>query len=143
MVRKRGEIVALGSAHARFFHPIVKIREKWPKDHKIMCLERVVVTGKELFHSLRRDQLAYKCRIADIDDGSEFHICANKLLVDQDPVQPFEDKSLETACAHPDPKPNNNQEARGSNENALNNIGQGSNQKDIAELRRQGVGVEN
>ena len=36
-----------------------------------------------------------------------------------------------------------NKEARGSNENASNNIGQGANQEDIAELRRQGLKVEN
>ena len=113
MVRKRGGIGALGSAQASFFRPSAKIREKWPNDHKRLRLERVVVTGKELFRISRRDQLAYKCRIAEIDDGSEFHICANNLRVDQDPVQPFEDKSMETACAHPDPEPNKNKEARG------------------------------
>ena len=41
------------------------------------------------------------------------------------------------------PEPDNNQESRGSNENTWNNIGQGANQDDIAELRQQGVEVEN
>ena len=91
MVMKRGGIGALGSAQARFFHPSEKIREKWPNDHKRLRLERVVVTGKEQFRISWRDQLAYKCRIDDIDDGSEFHIYANNLRLDQDPVQPFED----------------------------------------------------
>ena len=77
------------------------------------------------------------------NNGSEFHICVNNFRVDQDPVQPFEDESLATACAHPAPEPDNNQEARGSNENALNNIGRGANREDISELRRQGVEVEN
>ena len=36
-----------------------------------------------------------------------------------------------------------NKEVRGSNEDASNNIGQGANQEDIAELCRQGVKVEN
>ena len=27
----------------------------------------------------RRDQMAYKCRITEIDDESEFHICANNV----------------------------------------------------------------
>ena len=58
-------------------------------------------------------------------------------------MQPFEDELMATACAHPAPEPDNNQEARGSNENASNNIGQGANQEDIAELRRQVVEVEN
>ena len=87
--------------------------------------------------------MAYKCRIAEIDDKSEFHICANKFRVDQDPVQPFEDESMKTPCTHPAAEPDFNKEARGSNENASNNIGQGANQEDIAELRRQGVDVEN
>ena len=143
MVRKRGGIGALGSDQARFFHPSINIREKWPNDHKRLRLEIVVVTGKELFRILRKDQAEYKCRIPDIDNESEFHICANNFRVDQDPVQPFENESLATACAHPDTEPDNNQEARGSNENAPNNIGQGANQEDIAELRRQGVEVEN
>ena len=50
---------------------------------------------------------------------------------------------MATACAHPAPEPDNNKEARGSNENASNNIGQGANQEDIAELRIKGVKVEN
>ena len=128
MVRKRGGIGALGSAQARFFHPSAKIREKWPNDHKRLRLERVFLNGKELFHISRRNQFAYKCRIVEIDDWSEFHICANNFRVDQDPVQPFEDELLETACSNPAPEPDNNQEARGSNDNASNNIGQGANQ---------------
>ena len=91
MTRKRGGIGALGSAKARFFHPSAKIRQKWPNDHKRLRLKRVAVTGKEMFRISRRDQLAYKCRIADIDDGSKFHICENNFRVDQNPVQPFED----------------------------------------------------
>ena len=118
MVRKCGRIGALGSSQARFFHPSAKIREKWPNDHKRLRLERVVVTRKELFRILRRNQLAHKCCIAEIDEGSESHICANKFRLDQDPVQPFEDESMAAACAHPDPEPDNNQEARGSNEKA-------------------------
>ena len=58
-------------------------------------------------------------------------------------MQPFEDKSMATVCAHPAPEPDNKKESRVSNENASNNIGQGANQEDIAELRRQGVEVEN
>ena len=77
MVRKCGGIGSLGSSQARFFHPSAKIREKWPNYHKRLRLERVAVTGKELFQISRRDQLAYKCRIAEIDDGSKFHICVN------------------------------------------------------------------
>ena len=87
--------------------------------------------------------MAYKCCIAGIEDGSELYICANNFQVDQDHVQPFKEESMATECAHPAAEPNNNKEARGSNENAPNNIGQGANQKDIAELRRQGVEVEN
>ena len=123
MVRKRGGIGALGSAQARFFHPSANIREKWPNDHKRLRLEILAVTGKELFQILRRDQLAYKCRIAEIDDGSEFHICANNFRVYQDPVQPFEDESMTTPCTHPTAESDNNKEARESNENASNNIG--------------------
>ena len=86
----------------------------------------------------------YKCRIAKIDDGSEFHICAHNFRLDQDPVQLFEYELVATACANPNsPEPDNNQESRGSNENTSNNIGQGANQEDIAELRWQGVEVEN
>ena len=102
------------------------------------------MTGKELFRISQKDQVAYKCRIPEIDDGIEFHICAKNFQVYQDPAQPFEDESVATACAHPRaPEPDNNQEARGSNENTGNNIGQGANQEDIAELGRQSVEVEN
>ena len=92
MERKRGGIGSLGSAQARFFHTRAKIREKWTNDHKRLRLKIIVVTGKEMFRISRRDQLAYKCCIVEIDDGSEFHICANNFQVDEDPVQPFEYK---------------------------------------------------
>ena len=128
MVRKRGGIGALDSSQARFFQPSAKIREKWLNEHKRLRLERVVVAGKEMFRISRRDQLAYKCCIAEIDDGSEFHICANNFRVDQDTVQPLEDESRTTPCTHPAAEPDINKEARGSNENASNNIGQGANQ---------------
>ena len=59
-------------------------------------------------------------------------------------MQPFEDESVETACAHPRAtEPDNNQEAKGSNENTSNNIGQGANQEYISELRLKGAEVEN
>ena len=105
---------------ARFFHPSAKIREKWPNDHKRMRLKRVFVTGKEMFRISRRYQLAYKCRISEIDDGSEFHICANNFRVDQDPVLPFEYESMTPPCTHPAAEPDLNKEASGSNENASN-----------------------
>ena len=102
------------------------------------------MTGKEIFHISRKDQIAYKCRIPEIDDEIKFHVCANNFRVYQDSVQPFEYDLVETARAHPRaPEPDNNQEARGSNDNLSNNIGQGANQEDIAELRRQGIEVEN
>ena len=87
--------------------------------------------------------MAYKCCIVEINDESEFHIYANDFQVDQDPVQPFEDESMTTPYTHSDAEPDNNKEERGSKKNASNNIGQGANQEDIAELRRKGVEVEN
>ena len=109
MVRNCGGIGSLGSDQASFFQPRANIREKWRNDHKQLRLERVVVTVKERFRISRKDKVAYKCRIPEIDDGSEFHICANNFQVDQDPVQPFEDESVATAHAHPRaPEPDNN-----------------------------------
>ena len=144
MVRKRGGIGDLGSSQASFFHPSANILDKWPNDHKLLRLERVVVTGKELFRISRKDQVAYKFRIPKIDDGIEFHICANNFRLEQDSAQPFEDELVATVRAHPRVyEPDNNQETRGSNENTRNNIGQGANQEYIAELQRQGVEVEN
>ena len=102
------------------------------------------MTGKELFRISWKDQVAYKYRIHEIDDGINFHIFANNFWVDQEPAQPFEAELVATTRAHPRaPEPGSNQEARGSNENTSNDIGQGENQEDIAELRRQGVEVEN
>ena len=57
---------------------------------------------------------------------------------------PFGGESVATARAHPRaPEPDNNQEARKSNEHTINNIIQWENQEDISEIRRQGVEVEN
>ena len=59
-------------------------------------------------------------------------------------MKPFEDESVATSCDNPRaPEPDNNQEARGSNENTSNNIGQGANQEAISELQWQGAEVEN
>ena len=144
MARKRGGIGALGSAQARFFHPNATIREKWPNDQKVLRSERVFVTGKELFHILWKDQVAYKYRIPDIDNGIKFHIYENKFLVDQDPEQPLGYELVSTALTHyRAPEPDNKQEARGTNDNTRNNIGRGSDQEDIAEIQLQGVKVEN
>ena len=53
-------------------------------------------------------------------------------------------KYIEGTNAHPRaPEPDNNQEARGSNENTSNHIGQRANQENIVDLRRQGAEVEN
>ena len=144
MVGKRRGIGSLGSAQAGFFHPSAKIREKWPNDHKRLYLERVVVTGKELFRISWKDQVAYKYRIHEIDDGINFHIFANNFWVDQEPAQPFEAELVATTRAHPRaPEPGSNQEARGSNENTGKNIGRGADQEDIAELLQQDVETEN
>ena len=116
MVRKRGGIGALGSSQASSFHPSAKIREKWPNKHKRLRLERLVVTGEEMFRISGKDEVTYKCCIPEVDDGIEFHICANNFWVEQYLARPFEDKLVATARAHPcAPEPNNNQEARKSN----------------------------
>jgi hypothetical protein len=134
---------ALGSVSARFFHPGAKIHENLPNDTK-KRLENVLCTGKELHYISRKDQLVCEYRIPEFDDGTVFHTCVNNFQVDKAPIQPFADEvhpaapSLAPALA-PDP----DYDARSSTKNPTNNIGQGASEEGIAELRRQGIEIEN
>ncbi len=64
---------AVGSTKAQFFHPIDKIRGKWPQDNKRQ-LENVLIIGKGMRIINKRNQWCYLVHIPKINNGSVFHI---------------------------------------------------------------------
>ena len=59
----------VGSTMAWFFHPSQPIRDKWPHDEK-RRLTGVFVTGEVMRHITQKDQLCYRVRITEINDGT-------------------------------------------------------------------------
>ena len=90
---KVGGIGAVGLAKARFFHPSAKIRERWPNKHQTLRLSGLLVTGKATHCINRKQQICYKCRIPEIDNGTIFVISINNFKVDEAASTPFPDEA--------------------------------------------------
>ena len=131
---RRG-VDACGFAPARFFHPSVNICKKFPDDTK-KRFKNVLLTRKALHCISRKDQLAYKHRLPEFDDGTVFHICVNNFQVNKAPVQPFANKVLTAAPAVvPAQESDPSYDAGTSTQDTTNNVGRGASADDIAELR--------
>ena len=137
-------IGAIGSAMARFFHPIKPIREKWPHDEK-RRLTGVLVTGETTRRIGNKDQKCYKVCIAEIDDGTEFFISKYNFKVEEAPPTPFASKTTQPNTPPPIPTPTNVDTERTSVRNVVTNI-EGrmrvETTEDITELRHQGIMVD-
>ena len=92
MARLPGGIGTKGSAQARLFHPIQHICEKWPNNHRTKRVLEVLLVGKGTHRVNRKDQLCYKCRIPEIDNGTVFHIFCCNFKIEEAPSTPFEDE---------------------------------------------------
>jgi len=150
MPKKSGGIGAVGSAKARFFHPSLKIREQWPNQHQQIRLSGVLVVGKGVHRVNRKDQLCYECRISEIDDNTIFHISCNNFKVETSPSTPFEDEIVPSTPAQP-PSERLIAATRRSRDDAVlrveasdvvPNVVGGSRAEEIAEMRQQGIQVD-
>ncbi|KAL7524687.1 hypothetical protein ACHAXR_004709, partial [Thalassiosira sp. AJA248-18] len=90
-----------------------------------------------------RDQIAYKVRIPDIDDQSEFWICCSNFKVTTAAAEPFEDERPAPRVAAAQRATGATNDLRGTFENVQNNIGRGATAEDIQALRDQGITVDN
>ncbi len=144
MAKKKGGIGAKGSAKARFFHPGQNIRDKWPNQHQTIRVSEALIVGKGVHRVNRKDQMCYECRLAEIDDNTVFHIVCNNFKVEVEGATPFEDEGVVSAPA-PATSAQNAERARiaalrTAGEDVSSNIG--NLQQEIAELRQQGIEVD-
>ena len=146
--KKRGGIGAIGSAFARFFHPSAPIRTRWPHEYRRQRLDGVLIVGKGDAYINRRNQTAYQCRINEFDDNTTFNIVCGNLKIEQEgPNGPFADEVEAPIAATPTPPAaaavDPNAAARASTANVTNNLRTDAGvAEDIAELRRQGIEVD-
>jgi hypothetical protein len=129
---------------AWFFHPSKPIRNRWPHDQK-RHLTGVLVTGKAVHKISKKDQMCYKVRIMEINDGTEFFIVKKNFKVEQRPTIPFESEVPQEPPVPPIPAPNIDAE-RSSDRNVVTNIVSGLSgtamREEIDELRRQVIEVD-
>ena len=137
MAKKAG-VGAQGSAYARFFHPSERIRQQYPNTHARHRCENVIILGKEQHKVRRKMQVCYKCRIPDIDDGTEFFIVCSNFKVEVEGAHHFVD---EAAVAGPPAAVDEHLIERVSATNHGSNIT--GDAEDIANLRAQGIEVDN
>ena len=135
----------MGSAKARFFHPSKNIREQWPNRHETLRVAGVLVVGKGLHRVRNKAQMCYECRIPEIDDNTMFHIVCANFKVDTAPATPFEDKLALTPVVHVPREGDEERERvaalRADEGDIVPNV-HGTFAEDIAELRREGVEVD-
>ena len=140
--KKPAGVGAVGKAYAKFFHPKQAIQQKWPMLQKGQEVEGAIVLGKEVHRINSRMQNAYRVRIPEIDNGSEFWVvCKHFKVTDAGPT-PFDDESHEPTPAAP-AAASNIDPLRGTFDNVANNIGRGASADDIADLRAAGIEVDN
>ena len=137
--KKPAGVGAIGRGMSRFFHPKKKIQQKWPAPARGHALDDVIVLGKEQHRINKKEQLSYRVRIPAIDDGSEFWISCHNFKVTIEGPTPFPD---ETPSPPSDREANSADSLRGQFTN-VNNIGRGASAADIADLRAQGIEVDN
>jgi hypothetical protein len=85
-------IGAVGSGMAQFFHPSMRIREKWLNEDK-RRLTGVLVTGEGKRRVNRKEHMCYLIRINDFNDGTVFQVVNKNFRIDTAPAQPFPSKA--------------------------------------------------
>jgi len=141
MTRKKGGIGATGSAFARFFHPSAGIRTFWSNTwQKHRCLN-VLICGKGMHQISRRQQLAYECRIPEIDEDHVWYIACSNFKVEKEGPTPFPDEATQPPPPPQAPTPNDGTDAdHSSTENATSTVADGA---DITEIIAGGIEVDN
>ncbi|KAL3826861.1 hypothetical protein ACHAXA_005703 [Cyclostephanos tholiformis] len=129
---KPGGIGAIGSAASRLFHPGDKVREKYPKDAKLRCVN-VEITGEGLRRIKNEAKMCYLISIPEVE--GECYIAKKCFRVEQGPDMPFE--SERTPLCRDIPRPLPHGEDRTVLFNVVHNVGT----DEVRELRAQGLEV--
>ncbi|KAL3810770.1 LOW QUALITY PROTEIN: hypothetical protein ACHAXA_001595, partial [Cyclostephanos tholiformis] len=131
-----GGIGAIGSAASRLFHPGDKVREKYPKDAKLHCVN-VKITGEGLRRIKNEAKMCYIVSIPEVE--GECYIAKKCFRVEQGPDTPFESESAPLRRDIPRPLPHG--EDRTALFNVVRNVGNGL-ADEVLELRAQGLEVD-
>jgi hypothetical protein len=128
---------------AQFFHPSVRIREKWPNEDK-RRLTGVLVTGEGKQRVNRKEHTSYLICINDFNDGTIFHIVKKNFRIDTAPAQPFPSKTpVQAPAATPGDAVNPD---RSSTCNTTANIecslSRAATREEIKQLHQQGITVD-
>jgi hypothetical protein len=83
---------ALGSAKACFFHPRKPIRDYLKHEYDKAVLYNVLIIDKKEVRINKKAQMAYECRINEIDEANVFSIVCRNLKVMQAGITPFPDE---------------------------------------------------
>jgi len=92
--KKLGGIGAIGSASARFFHPGDRVREKYPPETRMRCVN-VVVTGEAQRRIRQTTSLCYLVTIPGVE--GECYIVKKNFRVDVSPNTPFDSEIIPVA----------------------------------------------
>ena len=84
---------ALGSAKAHFFHPPKPIRDYLKHNYDKETLHNVLIVDKEEAWINKKAQMAYECRINEIDEANVFSIVCKNLKVTQAGITHFPTKT--------------------------------------------------
>ena len=133
---KPGGIGAIGSAASRLFHPGDKVREKYPKDAKLHCVN-VEITGEGLRRIKNEAKMCYLVSIPEVE--GECYIAKKCFRVEQGPDMPFESERAPLRRDIPRPLPHG--EDRTVLFNVVRNVGNGL-ADEVLELRAQGLEVD-
>ena len=140
MVRtsKKGGIGAVGSGAARFFHPGEKVREKYPLDAGLRCVN-VVITGEGVRRVRNKPQKCYLVTIPEVE--GECFIVKSCFKVEQSPETVF--ASEVAAPARVAPQLIGQADDRAAVNDVVPTVHAGGNvAEQITELRAKGIEVD-
>jgi hypothetical protein len=136
---------ALGSAKARFFHPRKPIRDYLKTEYDKAVLHNVLIIDKKEARINNKAQMAYECRINEIDEANVFSIVCKNLKVTQAGITPFPDEVAAAPTAPTDDQADLRASTTNVESHARENYSStndGSRAADIAMLRAEGVEVD-
>ncbi|KAL3811352.1 hypothetical protein ACHAXA_000768 [Cyclostephanos tholiformis] len=134
---KLSGIGAIGSAASCLFHPGDKVREKYPKDAKLHCVN-VEITSEGLRRIKNEAKMCYLISIPKVE--GECYIVKKCFRVEQSPDTPFKSERTPLRCDIPHPLPHGKD--RTALFNVVRNVGNGL-ADEVLELRAQGLEVDN
>ena len=141
--RKPAGIGAIGKCKAKYFHPRKEVMEALKEDYAKHTIDNVLIIGKGMHRINNREQLAYECRLPDINESITFVVVKGHVTVTtESPQEPFIDEVVTATQAPVDDQG----ELRGSTTNDVDARRNYSSADDRAQtiraLREEGIEVD-